>query len=253
MLKHFIFFRIFATDMTALAIDIGNTLTKWGIFKDGEMLSLDSAICLEEQHIRKIKEQLNLDAYIVSSVAKTPDFIHRILDDVKHIVFDHHTPLPLINLYETPETLGLDRLAMAVAAVRLAPQTDALIISAGTCITADYVTAKGEYLGGTISPGLRMRAHAMHEFTERLPLVELPEEVEKIGKNSTSAIQSGIIGGAQDEISSKFLTFREKHPGGKIFLTGGDRNYFVNSTKSSIFVVCNLVLIGLHEILRHNI
>lgn len=239
--------------MTTLTIDIGNTLTKCAVFQNCEMLNCQSFECFEAGHIRTLLEQFGLDGYIVSSVAKTPDFIHELLNEIKYVKFDHQTPIPIINRYETPETLGLDRLALAVAAAKLAPQTDALVISAGTCITYDFITSKGEYIGGAISPGLRMRARALHEFTERLPLVDLPTNIEYFGTNSTSAIQSGILKGAQDEIDAKILFFKEKNPFGKIFLTGGDQNYLVNSIKNRIFAVSNMVLIGLNEILQHNI
>jgi type III pantothenate kinase len=98
-----------------------------------------------------------------------------------------------------------------------------------------------------------MRARALHEFTERLPMVDLPTEIEYCGTNSTSAIQSGILKGVQDEIEAKILFFEKKNPHGKIFLTGGDQNYLVNSIKNRTFAVSNMVLIGLNEILQHNI
>jgi len=239
--------------MTTLTIDIGNTLTKLAVFRNNEMLICRSFEQFEETHIREILKQFCLDGYIVSSVAKTPDFLHKSLIGIKHVNYNHQTPVPIVNKYETPETLGLDRLALAVAAAKLAPQTDSMVISAGTCITYDFITSKGEYIGGAISPGLKMRAQALHEFTKQLPLVELPIEVEYCGKNSISALQSGILKGTQDEIISKILYFKEKTPSGKIFLTGGDQNYLVNSIKNRIFAVSNLVLIGLNEILRYNI
>ncbi len=239
--------------MKTLTIDIGNTLTKYVVFQNGEVLDSKSVECLEPAHIHDILKHHNLDGYIISSVANTPDFIHEILRDVRHVKFDHQTPLPIVNTYETPETLGLDRLALAVAAVKLAPETDVLVISAGTCITYDFITSKGEYLGGAISPGLRMRARALNEYTGRLPLVDVPYNVEYCGSNSTSAIQSGILKGAQDEIEAKILFFKKHNPSGKIFFTGGDINYFVNSTKNRIFAVSNMVSIGLYEILQHHI
>ena len=239
--------------MTTLTIDIGNTLTKFAVFQNGEMLNFQSVERFESKHILEVLAQFRLDGYMVSSVAKLPDFLHELLNNVKHIKFDHHTPIPIINTYETPETLGLDRLALAVAATKLAPQTDVLVISAGTCITYDFITSKNEYIGGAISPGLRMRARALHEFTERLPMVDLPTEIGHCGTNSTSAIQSGILKGVQDEIEAKILFFEKKNPHGKIFLTGGDQNYLVNSIKNRTFAVSNMVLIGLNEILQHNI
>jgi type III pantothenate kinase len=239
--------------MINLAVDIGNTLTKFAVFRNSEMLNCQSVERIETIHIRKLLEQFRFDGYIVSSVAKTPVFLHELLNSIKHIVFNYQTPIPITNLYETPETLGLDRLALAVAAAKLAPQTDVLVISAGTCITYDFVTSNAEYIGGAISPGLEMRARALHDYTERLPLVALPTNADYCGTNSTSAIQSGILKGVQDEIEAKIQYFEKKNPAGKIFLTGGNQNYLVNSTKNRIFAVSNMVLIGLNEILQHNI
>jgi len=249
--KYFcIFAKLFMTNLT---IDIGNTLTKFAVFENDEMLIFQSVESLEAKHILEILKQFSLDGYIVSSVAKTPDFLHELLKDVRCIKFNYQTPIPIVNKYETPETLGLDRLALAVAAAKHAPQTDVLVISAGTCITYDFITSKNEYIGGAISPGLRMRARAMHEFTERLPLVDLPTEIGYCGVNSISAIQSGILKGVQDEIEAKITFFKKKNLAGRIFLTGGDQKYLVNSIKSRTFAVSNMVLIGLNEILQHNI
>lgn len=239
--------------MTTLTIDIGNTRTKCAVFQSGRMLYGQSMERFEASYIQVLLEQFQLDGYIVSSVAQTPDFIHELLKDIKQVHFDHQTPIPIINRYETPETLGLDRLALAVAAAKLAPQTDALVISAGTCITYDFITSKGEYIGGAISPGLRMRARALHEYTKRLPLVDLPTDSGYCGTNSTSAMQSGIIKGVQDEVNAKISFFNDQKPSGKIFLTGGDQNYLVNSTKNRTFAIQNMVSIGLNEILLHNI
>jgi len=236
-----------------LTIDIGNTLTKFAIFENDEMLTYQNVERLEAKHILEILKQFSLTGYIVSSVAKMPDFLHEVLKDVKCVEFNYQTPIPIINNYETPETLGLDRLALAIAATKLAPQTDVLVISAGTCITYDFITSKNEYIGGAISPGLQMRARAMHEFTERLPLVDLPKEIGYYEASSISAIQSGILKGVQDEVNAKIIFFREKNPTGKIFLTGGDQNYLVNSIKSRTFATSNMVLIGLNEILQYNI
>jgi len=253
--------------MTTLTIDIGNTTTDCHVYQDGEWkyaASFQNDKKTEEE-LRKefettILKHYRLDAYIISSVAKTPKILHELLAKIKCVKFDHQTPLPITNRYQTPETLGLDRIALAVAAAKLAPKKNALVISAGTCITYEYITSKSEYLGGAISPGLRMRARAMHEFTERLPLVDFPipskinfNNVDYCGIDSTSAIQSGIIKGVVDEIDAKIKHFKEKHPHGKVFLTGGDRIYLENSIKNRTFAVPKMVLNGLNEILQHNI
>ena len=80
--------------------------------------------------------------------------------------------MPFKNLYATPKTLGIDRIALVSASVNNYPDKNVLIIDAGTCITYDFITDKNEYLGGAISPGLRMRYKALHNLTANLPLLE---------------------------------------------------------------------------------
>ena len=107
---------------------------------------------------------------------------------------NHLTPIPIRNLYSTPETLGTDRLASVTGAFYEAMKhnndepTDVLVIDMGTAITYDIIDAAGNYLGGNISPGVAMRLKALHHFTEKLPLVEFshksftaPDEVFAIG------------------------------------------------------------------------
>ncbi len=92
------------------------------------------------------------------------------------IELDHATPLPLVNRYRTPDTLGYDRIAAAVGAYTIFPGKTVLVIDAGTAITYDIVTAGGEYLGGNISPGLEIRFKSLNKYTNRLPLLERPEK-----------------------------------------------------------------------------
>ena len=239
-----------------LIIDQGNTRSKTAVFSDDELLYAQQFEGeLQESDIIELQKKFPFQNSILSSVASEGKQIKEILKDCSStfIELSPETPVPLENLYQTPETLGLDRLALAVAATKLAPKTDALVISAGTCITYDFITAKNEFLGGAISPGLRMRARAMHEFTERLPLVDLPTEIGYCGANSITSLQSGILKGVSDEIDGKITFFKAENPNGKIFLTGGDQKYLINSIKSRTFALPNMVLIGLNEILQHNI
>ena len=80
--------------------------------------------------------------------------------------------LPIRIQYATPKTLGTDRIANAVGANALYPNRNILSIMAGTCLVADFVNEKGEYLGGSIAPGVRMRFQALSQLTARLPFVE---------------------------------------------------------------------------------
>ena len=165
------------------------------------------------------------------------------------VILDENTPLPIKNLYETPATLGKDRLAAAVGARAIFPGKNVLSIDAGTCITYDFLTKDGEYLGGSISPGIRMRFRAMHAFTGRLPLVEPEDFTGLIGKTTAESLLSGVINGVCEEIKGLIARYNEQYEDLTAVITGGDHEYLHNKLKINIFAVPDLVLPGLNEIL----
>jgi len=166
---------------------------------------------------------------------------------------DEQVRLPIAVRYQTPETLGRDRIAVAVGANYLQPQKDILVIDAGTAITFEVVEASGIYLGGNISPGLTTRFHALNRFTKRLPLVEEKEIVPLLGTSTETAILAGVVHGIVFEMDGYINTLQNKYPGLYVFLTGGHTFYFAKRLKSAIFAEKNLVLIGLNRILEYNV
>jgi type III pantothenate kinase len=169
------------------------------------------------------------------------------------IELDLHTPIPLVNRYRTPETLGFDRIAAAVGAYTICPGKTVLVIDAGTAVTYDIVTSKGEYLGGNISPGLEIRFKSLNKYTNRLPLLERPDEIPPlVGTSTKEAIHAGTVNGILFEMEGFIHSIGQDHPGLQVVLTGGDAKYFEGKLKSSIFVDLNLNLIGLNRILEHN-
>jgi type III pantothenate kinase len=146
----------------------------------------------------------------------------------------------------------MDRVAAAVGAAAQAPGKNLLVIDIGTAITTDFVTADGIYRGGNISPGPELRFRALHQFTEKLPLVEAEGDVPPLGYDTQTAIRAGVIGGTVRELDSLIDEYRQKH-GVLTFLTGGWAFYFESKLKSPIFADGNLVLQGLNEILNYNI
>src|SRR5699024_3101321 len=111
------------------------------------------------------------------------------------------TPVPYKNLYESPETLGIDRIALAAAAVYTYPRQNVLVVDCGTCITYDLVTEQQEYLGGAISPGLQMRYKSLNRFTANLPLLSAKEEeILPIGKTTEQSMHVGVKKGMGLEI-----------------------------------------------------
>lgn len=163
------------------------------------------------------------------------------------IDFNYMTSIPIQNLYGTPETLGLDRLASVVGADSYFPMEKCMVIDLGTAITIDFLS-EGKYLGGNISPGLQMRFKSLHHFTQKLPYLENSEEIKPIGANTKEAIISGV----QLSILGEIDYYRRKFPEYKVLFTGGDAFYFVRKIKIPIFVVKNLTILGLNRILEYN-
>ncbi|MCB0600003.1 MAG: type III pantothenate kinase, partial [Saprospiraceae bacterium] len=169
------------------------------------------------------------------------------------MILDHTLPLPIRNDYATPKTLGKDRLAGAVAAAAKFPGEPVLVVDAGTCVTYDLVDAENSFKGGYITPGLRMRFQAMHDFTARLPRVEPAERINLYGRTTEDAMRSGTTAGLVEEVRGLIRRFRRSFPGLHVILTGGDGFFLSKQLKSEIFVEPNLVLEGLHRILRFNL
>ena len=199
-------------------------------------------------------EHIQLNQAILSSVKPVDEELIRFLSQnfQLFIELDHHTPLPIENLYETPETLGKDRIAAAVGANELFPGQNILIIDAGTAITYDVVSEKNEFLGGNISPGLQMRFKALNQFTGKLPLINYSNEFQLIGRNTEEAIRAGVQNGILYEIERTIETFNRNYENLQIVMTGGDSIFFDKKLNYSIFVHFNLTLIGLNRILEHN-
>lgn len=170
------------------------------------------------------------------------------------IWLNHTTPLPIVNKYKTPETLGKDRLAAVVGGWFLSDRRPCLVIDAGTCITYDFISGQGEYLGGNIAPGLEMRYEAMHTFTHALPKVEKPtskREDQYLGDDTQTALQLGGVIGIENEIKGYRKALKKSFGKINIILTGGDAEYLAGRLKTKIFVYPDLVLFGLIQILGY--
>jgi type III pantothenate kinase len=236
-----------------LVIDAGNSRIKYAIFDDGKIIKTERIGRESFSSILEIFESYSVTNVIFSASGKYDEiWISELTSKCKTTFFDHNTPLPITINYETPETLGRDRIAGCVGAWKYFPGQTSMVIDMGTCITTNIINKSGEYLGGTISPGLQMRAKAMHEFTENLPLVELQLPIEYIGKNTIQSMQNGIMRGTYYEIQSFIDNINPLFDINNVILTGGDAKYFGNLLNFEIFALPNLVLEGLHEILQYN-
>jgi type III pantothenate kinase len=245
--------------LRTFSLDIGNTAVKYGYF-EGDVL-VESATHQTPDQVRSALQHLQPEHAIVASVAEpTATWAAELRKSLPGLVLEFvpaTTPLPIRNGYATPQTLGADRLAAAVGAAWLLPGRDVVIVDAGTAIKCDLVEAAGIFRGGSISPGLAMRFQALHTFTDRLPLVELPFDptapITLTGNDTLSAIRSGVLNGAAAEVRGLVEEYRTLYPGLAVVLAGGDAAFFHARLKGSIFVIPELVLMGLHRILVHHV
>ena len=238
-----------------LAIDIGNTNTKLALFSTEGIAEQHTLQGFSAQHIFDFARGKNIRAAIVSSVIALPEGFEAELSGYTGtaIILSAATALPFENGYASPETLGKDRLAAAAGACMAFPGKDVLVIDAGTCIKYDFVSSGGRYLGGGISPGLRMRLSALHTFTDKLPLLDLEPAPALIGRDTRESILSGTVNGCIAEIDGIIEEYKKTCPALSVVLSGGDANFLQGKLKNSIFVLPNIVLLGLNEILHCNV
>ena len=235
-------------------VDIGNTRTKIAWFDQDELIAVE--IGNSEKEIQNILASRKIEKSIISSVADEglTNFVISILEEP--VILNSETTIPITNKYESPESLGRDRLANAVAANLLFNENNILIIDAGTCLKFDFINKSNEYIGGSISPGLTMRFKALHTFTDKLPLIS-PEQIEPVetGRNTAASIHSGCYTGMNNEIMATIRKYKDSYEDLRIIITGGDMEELQKmefSQKNSIFADRWLTLRGLNQILRHN-
>lgn len=235
-----------------LAIDIGNTRVKTGVFDEDDLVEAQVHNSVNGASLQALADQYQITHVIASSTGQE---IEEDLVQIPGIFlrFSAMTPVPIENQYRTPETLGLDRLAGMVAASWLYPGTNVLVIDAGTCITFDFLDESGKFLGGNIAPGLDMRYKAMHHFTQRLPSVERADTGLLLGETTQEALQNGGLMGVLMEIAGYIEILKNKHNSINTLLTGGDAQYLAEHLKTTLAVEPHLILIGLNQILQFNV
>jgi type III pantothenate kinase len=242
--------------MKNLCIDTGNSLTKICVFENNKLIHKVISESIDFSVIRDLIQKFpGIENAILSTVKKdNPEFTDLLNNQFKFFInFSQKTPLPVKNQYKTKETLGKDRIAAIVGANNMFPQSNVLVVDAGTAITYDFINSQNEYLGGNISPGMNMRYRALNRFTDNLPLVEPAEEFLLLGDSTNQAIISGVVNGLIFEIDGYINKLKEDYQGLITILTGGDAIFFDKKLKNTIFVDQNLVLTGLNRIIEYNV
>jgi type III pantothenate kinase len=236
-----------------IVIDQGNTSAKVAMYERRKLLASFIFKPLNLNRLVKLVNEYSPSRGILGSVTDfNPDIISYLKEKLNcFIVLDDKTRIPIAIQYKTPETLGRDRIASAVAAYIKYPTRNLLVIDAGTAITYDLVQAGGIYAGGTISPGMTIRFKALNNYTKRLPMLDEEGDIPELGYNTETAIRAGVVNGILKEMNAYIDEYKIKYPDLLVFLTGGHSFYFETKLKKSIFADGNLVLNGLNEILNY--
>lgn len=236
-----------------LIFDVGNTSTKMAVYDGFEKKTSLRTKVFSFEKLEEIFSPYKIDRAIISTVRNLPEFIIDMATlgiPYVHVV-SHHTKLPFNNNYETPETLGPDRIAAVAGAFHLYPGRNILVIDAGSAVTFDFLSGK-TYMGGNISPGLSMRFKALHTFTGKLPLGATLEKFDSPGKNTHDAVVAGVIKGLIFEINEYIRSFQESKIDSMVLFTGGDSGYLKERLAYKVNYQPDLVLDGLNYILEYN-
>ncbi len=238
-----------------LIIDVGNTLVKLAVF-DNNTLAFKKS-CVKEDFLTTLEEVSisypKIKDVIVSSVGNFSEGeLLELKNRYKVFVLTHKDSIPFENKYASPDTLGVDRIALVSAAAVQYPNKNVLVIDAGSCITYDFINSENKYQGGAISPGIKMRYQALNTFTDKLPFLEPKTFNNFIGDSTESSIHIGVTQGVLNEIEGFISLYKENYKELTIILTGGDVHFLLDSLKNDIFATSNFLLEGLNYILEHN-
>jgi len=248
-----------------LAVDVGNTRIKVAVFEGSTLLEgfvfLKDA--LQKNIVIILNKYQNCTDLVVASVGNIEKEVFLSFEKQLKIHFvTHEMIFPFKNLYATPLTLGIDRMVLASGAVLQFPNQNRLVIDAGTCVTYDFIDAEDNYLGGAISPGIRLRYESLHHYTAKLPLLTLEdyERVSKeldnqnfIGNSTTQSMHSGVLNGLVNEIDGFIGQYREQYSNFIIILTGGDAEFLAKRLKNTIFANSNFLLESLNQTFQYKI
>ena len=229
--------------MPNLLVEIGNTALK-AAWSDGMTLGKTFRYQGEKwmDFILSLTRREKPAVMVVASVYTLSEEDQKILSaECGHLMLLDREHKEQLLSHGLPVYLSYDRAASVLSARYLFRGMGCTLVDFGTTLTVDFIDRDGLYTGGNISLGCRTRFKALNRYSRALPLVNTPETCAVIGQSETASIESGVISGIQFEIEG----YLALHPDNIVVFTGGDANYFAKRMKSSIFVICNLVLMGL--------
>jgi len=238
--------------LNTIAIDIGNSHSKLGIFQNDVLIEKKVFSSASKESLIDALTELSFAQGIYCTVKELSESQINCFHKLSIIPFDRKMQLPFLEQYSTFQTLGADRINAIAGAKELYRSLPILIINAGTCITYDIVNSSNEHVGGAISPGWQMRLKAMHSFTSALPLVDPLTAVEIIASDTASCMQSGAFWGMIFEIQGFIRQYAAAFDGKKVFVAGGYAQILAEHLKTPVTLQPDIVLIGLNKIRKDN-
>lgn len=232
--------------MSVLLIEIGNTALK-AAWADGNILRKTMRYQGEKNmdYIASLVEKEKPEVLVMASVREISEEDERwIAGHCGQLVLIDRNHTAMLKAYGLPDYLTPDRGASLIAVKNLFKNKDCVVFDFGTTLSIDFLAADGSYGGGNISLGSRTRFKALNRYSRNLPLVNMPKTDRSLGSSLVSSIEAGVISGIKFEIDGYIAS----KPESVVVFTGGDANYFAKQTSNSVFVVNNLVLMGLAAI-----
>ena len=239
-----------------LTVDIGNTRIKGAVFEGNTQFDtfFFTKIDFRKKIENILKTHQKITHLVVASVGNIEKESFLGFEKELNIHFiSHNDPFPFSNAYETPLTLGIDRMVLAAGATFQFPDQNRLVIDAGTCVTFDFIDDANRYHGGAIAPGLRLRYESLHNFTAKLPLLALESPKDLIGNSTSESIHSGVVNGLVYEIDGFIDEYRARYSNFIIILTGGDTDFLAKRLKNTIFANSNFLLESLNQTFQYKI
>jgi len=240
--------------MKIATIDSGNTRIKLGTFEKDRLIDIKHVNHSNAETVLSIIHEFQPSHVVISDVSgKLHAFIVQLKNDFPCIVLEAGMSFPIEINYDTPTTLGVDRVAVSIGAKMLFPENACLVFDCGTCLTIDYTDSNNCYQGGSISPGYNMRINAMHHFTGKLPNTPATKPEYFIGKSTIACMQSGAFYGMLDEINAAITRYKEHFGDMQVLICGGDAELFAKHIKNNIFAAPELIHFGLYQIAKHHV
>ncbi|HVY76115.1 MAG TPA: type III pantothenate kinase [Puia sp.] len=239
---------------TTLCLDFGNTRLKYAVFVNGRLEAAHTLKDDRDETIHDCLEKYHPDRSILSSVVDhNPNLENILTENTRFHRLNHHSKIPVTTPVGKPETIGADRLALVVSAHHDYPDKNNLVIGLGSAITFNYVNRFGEFLGGSISPGMEMRFKSLELFTARLPLVHPHWNFPLLGYDTKTNIQSGVILGMAKEIDGIIEEYADRYDKLNVLLCGGDARYFMPLLKNKVTEDPDMIFKGLYVISEYNL